>query len=279
MSEAPAAKFYELIGILKAKNGDYEGALSTFSAGIATHPTDARLYRHRAHTYMNLRRVREAHDDFNKALEFLPQFKDAYEGTRVHAIQQLEAILLNGVEPDSQPDVAALRAAGQYHASLAFKIYYHLGVTQHMLGSNEEAAHSFERALEHSETLDLQVATLNWLVVVYGILGNETRLQELLAGVQFDSVAGVNGAYQDMLKVYKGLMSAEDLLDASRSDSRVLATSGYGLALLLLSRGDKSGAEALLERVASEGEPHAFGTVAAEIRLRELKQEILPVHG
>lgn len=268
MKIEPQAKFYELIGAMKAYRGDYAGAIETFTAGIAAFPRDARLYRHRAHRYMNVRRLEEAQADFLKALEFLPEFTDAYESTQTQIVAQLEAILLNGAEPDAQPEVASLKREGQYYASLPFKIYYHLGLTQHILGLDEESAASLEEALKHSETVDLKVATLNWLVVVYGVLGNEKRIQELLADLRFDQAAEINAAYQELLKVYKGVMGVEELLEASKADARVLATSGYGLASLLLVRGEIAPAIELLERVVAEGDTYAFGTVAAEQKLK-----------
>src|SRR5690606_1249210 len=144
------------------------------------------------------------------------------------------------------------KEVGQYYASLEFKIYYHLGLTHHLLGENQEAVVAFERALEYSETVDLKSATLNWLVAIHGLLGNQTRIAELLSGLQFEQTAGVNGAYQEMLKVYKGLISIDELVDASNGDPRVLATSGYGLATLMQTRGDADSAKLLLERVVAE---------------------------
>lgn len=271
MTAKPEAKLYEIIGVLKGDLGDIDGAIETFSAGIEAHPGDARLYRHRAHRYMNVRRLQEARADFERALELLPNFQGYYESAKRGVVPQLEAILLQGAAPDSQPDVPGLKASGQYYASLAFKIHYHLGLTQHLLGDNEASALSFERALEHSDTVDLRSATLNWLVVVYGLLGNQARIDALLGDLQFDQQAGVNAAYQDMLKVYKGLTSIDELVDASVSDSRVLATSGYGLAVLLQTRGELPEARTLLERVVAEGDKYAFGTVAAEVRLRAME--------
>lgn len=270
MRSEPSAKLYELIGVLKADQGDYEGAIATFSEGLTRFPQDARLYRHRGHRYLNVSRLEDAYSDFEKASEFLPLFADAYEGTRANSVAQLEAILLNGADPDAQPVPSLLRASGKYYASLAFKIHYHFGLAQHFLGKNEEAAASFEAAWLHAETVDLQVATLNWLVVLHGVLGNQARIDELLKDVEFDKAAGVNAPYQSLLKVYKGVSSADALIEESLADSRVLATSGYGLASLLLTRGETDQARTLLERAVAEGDPYAFGSVGARARLAGL---------
>lgn len=270
MNSEPDAKLYELIGVLKADIGDYEGAISTFTEGLTKFPKDARLYRHRGHRYLNVSRLEDAYADFERALELLPLFADVYEGTRASYVAQLEAVLLNGAEPDSQPVRSELKASGKYYASLAFKVHYHFGLAQHFLGKNEEAAASFEAAWLHAETLDLRVATLNWLVVLHALLGNQARIDELLKDVDFDKAAGVNAAYQSLLKVYKDVSSAESLLEDSMTDPRVLATSGYGLASLFLTKGETTRAKALLEKVVTEGDPYAFGSVGARARLVRL---------
>jgi tetratricopeptide (TPR) repeat protein len=164
----PSAQVFELIGILKGYEGDFRGAIDAFTQGIAVHPADARLYRHRGHRYMNTRQLEAARADFERALELLPGFEAHYEYGRNYVLWQLGELVLNQSASDVFPDHETVKAAGKYHASLPFKIHYHLGLTQHLLGDNTSAIASFEQALEHSENVDLLVATSNWLVVLYG---------------------------------------------------------------------------------------------------------------
>lgn len=266
----PSAQAFELIGILKGYEGDFSGAIDTFTQGIAVHPSDARLYRHRGHRYMNTRQLEAARADFKQALELLPGFENHYEYGRNYVLWQLGELVLNQSATDVFPDHETVRAAGKYHASLPFKIHYHLGLTQHLLGDNTSAIASFEQALEHSENVDLLVATSNWLVVLYSYEGLHDRTATLLEQIDFEQEAGVNAYYQELLKLYKGEYGAEQLMETARGDKRGLATNGYGLASWLLNQGRRDEAVKLLQEVVEQGDPGAFGTVAAEVRLAEL---------
>jgi tetratricopeptide (TPR) repeat protein len=268
----PSAQAFELIGILKGYEGDFPAAIETFTQGIAAHPADARLYRHRGHRYMNTRQLEAARADFLQALELLPRFEHHYEYGRNYVLWQLGELVLKQNADEVFPDHATVKAAGKYHASLPFKIHYHLGLTQHLLGDNTSAIASFEQALEHSENVDLLVATSNWLVVLYGYEGLGDKTAALLAQIDFEQEAGVNAYYQELLKLYTGEYSAEQLMETARGDKRGLATNGYGLASWLLNQGRREEAVEVLQEVVEQGDAGAFGTVAAEVRLAQLSQ-------
>lgn len=264
-----SAQAFELIGILKGYAGDFDGAIDTFSRGLTAHPADARLYRHRGHRFMNQRQLEAARADFERALELLPPFAEHYEYGRDCVLWQLDGLILNQAASDVFPDHETVRAAGGYHASLPFKIHYHLGLTRHLLGDNAGSIKSFEQALEHSDNVDLQVATSNWLVVLYGYEGLTEKTAALLEQIDFEQPAGVNADYQELLKLYKGEYTAEQLM-ARSEDKRSLATNGYGLASWLLNQGRREEAVQLLQEVVTQGESAAFGTIAAEVRLNAL---------
>ena len=46
--------------------GRFSEAIDTFTQGIGKHPGDARLYRHRGHRYITVRRFAEAQADFER---------------------------------------------------------------------------------------------------------------------------------------------------------------------------------------------------------------------
>ncbi len=257
----PPPELFEYIGRLKGYRGDFTGAISTFTAGIGHHPADPRLYRHRGHRHLNLRQLTEARQDFRRSLERMDGFADSRELGQERVLEQLEQLVLGG---------PAVTADGGYSASLPFKVHYHLALTEHFLGDDTEAVRQFEAALQDADTTDLHVAVANWLVVLYGYTGQQERAAELLQGISFTGQAGVNRFYQELLRLYRGELSAEDLLERASSEPRELATSGYGLASWLLFQGRQQQAVELLQRVIREGDAAAFGTIAAEIRLQNL---------
>ena len=54
------------VGRRTAYLGRYREAIGIFSDGIARHPADARMYRHRGHRYLTVREIDQAIADFEK---------------------------------------------------------------------------------------------------------------------------------------------------------------------------------------------------------------------
>src|SRR5215207_3379242 len=59
------------VGRRTAYLGRYREAIEIFSQGIAKHPDDARLYRHRGHRYITVRDLGPAILDFEKAARLI----------------------------------------------------------------------------------------------------------------------------------------------------------------------------------------------------------------
>ncbi|MGQ0739823.1 MAG: tetratricopeptide repeat protein, partial [Bacteroidota bacterium] len=59
------------LGRREAYLGHYNKAIDIFSRGIALHPADASMYRHRGHRYITLRCFDKAIADFTKAAQLV----------------------------------------------------------------------------------------------------------------------------------------------------------------------------------------------------------------
>ena len=59
--------------------GDYKKAIKIFSEGIEKFPEDARMYRHRGHRYISLRKLDLAIADLEKAAELIDGKEDRVE--------------------------------------------------------------------------------------------------------------------------------------------------------------------------------------------------------
>ncbi len=265
----PPAEIYEFIGRLKGYAKDAEGAVATFSAGLLHHPDDARLYRHRGHRYLSLRRFAEARDDFLRAAELLPAWTEHIEYGQAYVLPQLEAAVLGAEAAANHPVLAEVKARGEYYSPLAFKVHYHLGLSWHLLGDDPAALRAFELALEQAVHQELLVATANWLVVLHGRLGLAERDAALLASIDLDAPVHTNAAYADLLRLYAGRLDAASLTAKAQGDPRIMATQGYGLGSFLLAMGRPDQAMDVFRAVVSQGDPAAFGTLAAELRLAE----------
>ncbi len=232
----------------------YQDAVEVFSSGIALHPNEPRLYRHRGHRWITLRKFDNAIKDFEKALDLI----------KVHDIP-------DEMEPDGQPN-----AAGIPTSSLYTNIYYHLGLAYYLIGHFERAVTNFELCLKYADNRTMQVATLDWLYMAYRKNEEHDKATELLTTVSADWEIIENHAYFRRLLMYKGELNPDRLLTNSDSEDESLtdldlATYGYGLGNWYLLNGESEQARLMFERVLRGKYWSAFGYIASESELLRLK--------
>ena len=95
-----------------------------FSKGVAAHPNNPRMYRHRGHRYITTRQFDRAIADFEKA-----------------------ATLIKGTPDEIEPD-GAPNPTGKPRSSLHFNIWYHLGLAHYLKGDYQKAAARVRRVHE-----------------------------------------------------------------------------------------------------------------------------------
>ncbi|MDX1547401.1 MAG: tetratricopeptide repeat protein [Rhodothermales bacterium] len=225
----------------------YRDAVEVFTEGIEKHPADARLYRHRGHRYITLRRFDDAVADLERAAALI-------EGTP------------DEVEPDGQPN-----AAGIPTSTLHTNVYYHLGLAHYLRGDYERALEAFERCLVAAGNNDMRVATLDWVYMTLRRLGRHGEARALLGAIHPDMELLENHAYHRRLLLYKGVLPPDSLLAVAGTDAEdralTLATQGYGVGNYFLAEGDTARAHALFEEVVAGRYWPAFGYLAAEADL------------
>ena len=131
--------------------GRFSEAIDTFTQGILKHPGDARLYRHRGHRYITLRK-------FDLAIRDLKRAADLIEGP-------------DQIEPDGQPNARNIPTS-----TLDSNIYYHLGLAHYLKG--EPAADW----IAHGETYLARQKMLK----AYKAFNSETRAPAVQAGTSAD---------------------------------------------------------------------------------------------
>jgi tetratricopeptide (TPR) repeat protein len=235
------------LGRRTAYLGRYREAASIYSIGIWEHPNDPRLYRHRGHRFVTLRRFDLAIDDFERASELI-------EGTPDEA------------EPDGMPNERGVPVS-----SLHFNIWYHLGLAYYLEGRFEDANKAYRECMEVSEIHDKLVATSHWLYMTQRRLGLEEEASRILEPIhdQMDIIENQN--YHDCLLMYKGEKAPENLLEKARGKGTLdLVTTGYGVANWYLYNGDRERAVGVLREIIATGAWAGFGHIAAEADLRRL---------
>jgi tetratricopeptide (TPR) repeat protein len=230
------------LGRRDAYLGRYREAIRVFSRGVAEHPDDARMYRHRGHRYITIRMLGDAIADFERAAELTQGMEDE-------------------VEPDGQPN-----AAGIPTSTLQFNIYYHLGLAHYLEGDFESALAAYRECMERSDIPDRLVATSHWLYMTLRRLGQEAEAAAVLEPIHADLDVIENDAYHNLLLMYKGELTPDDLL-GPEEDAVQSATVAYGVGNWYYYTGMTDEADRVLRGIL-EGEGWAaFGFIAAEADL------------
>jgi len=228
--------------------GNYEEAIRIFTKGIAMHPSDARLYRHRGHRYITVRCFDKAIIDFKTAARLVKGRPDE-------------------IEPDGLPNARNIPTS-----TLQSNIWYHLGLTYYLLADYKQAAKAYRKGLELSKSPDMYVATANWLYITLRKIDQRKKAAILLATIKPDIELIENKDYLAILMLHKSAPDFSDPVKYLQENKQGLglASFGYGLGNYLLLEGDKENAKKMFTLITSSNQWAAFGYIAAEAALKKL---------
>jgi tetratricopeptide (TPR) repeat protein len=227
--------------------GRYREAIDTYTRAIATHPKDARLYRHRGHRYLTTRRFERAIDDLVRASLLVAHQPDQ-------------------VEPDGIPN-----AAGLPTSTLQTNVWYHLGLAHYLRGDFERAASAYRECLRLAANPDMTVATSHWLYMTLRRLGRGDEASTVLDPVRADWDVIENHEYHRLLLMYKGELDPDSLLDdAAAANGIGSATTAYGVANWHYYNGRDARALQLFRMILDGAQWPAFGYIAAEVEVARL---------
>jgi tetratricopeptide (TPR) repeat protein len=234
------------LGRRTAYLGRFGEAIEIYTRAIELHPNEPRLYRHRGHRYITLRKFDLAIRDFQRAA-------DLVEGKPDQA------------EPDGQPNARNVPTS-----TLNANIYYHLGLARYLRGEFADARKAYRTCLEFSKNPDMLVATTSWLYMTLQRLGLKDDAERALDPITPDMDVIENGAYYRLLMSYKGRTSPESLKATAKDVDAV--TIGYALGNMSLAGGRT---EEGVKHLKSMMEKHAnqwpaFGYIAAEADVARL---------
>jgi len=223
-------------------------AIEFYTRGIVAHPDYAPLYRHRGHRYISLRRFDVAITDLERAAALIDGRPDE-------------------IELDGMPNARNIPLT-----TTAFNVWYHLGLAYYLKGDFEAALSAFRKTMTFAKRYDDNiVATTDWMYMTLRRLGREAEAVALLEPITANMEIIENHAYHRRLLMYKGLVSANALLDLENASDLDIATLGYGLGNWYRCNGDRSKACEVFERVTNGPYWPAFGFVASEVDLARLR--------
>jgi tetratricopeptide (TPR) repeat protein len=227
------------VGRRTAYLGRYRAAIAIFADGIARHPADARMYRHRGHRYLTVREIDRAIADFEKAAELLAGQPDE-------------------VEPDGQPNARNL-PTGTLHSN----VWYHLALGHYLKGEFDRSAENWKRARDAVANADNLVAASHWLYLALRRAGRDAETAQVLEAIPAELDVIENTEYHELLLMYQGKRTPEALLALAGQDAGGSATR-YGVSAWFLVNGLVEEAEALWKAIPAGPDWPSFGHLAAE---------------
>ena len=232
------------VGRRLAYLGHYRDAIDVYTDGIAAHPNDARFLRHRGHRWITVRELDRAIEDLSAAARLI-------EGTE------------DEVEPDGLPN-----ARGIPTSTLHFNIWYHLALAHYLKGEFDEARRAWESCMDVSTNDDARVATAHWLYMTLRRLGEAGEATAVVAPFGPETEVIENGSYLQLVRMYRGETTPEELLGPAGDVSLESATLGYGVGNWHFYGGDEEGALEIFRRIVDgRAQWPAFGYIAAEAEL------------
>lgn len=224
----------------------FQRAIDIFTEGIARYPHSFRLYRHRGHRYITLRKFDAAIADLEKAATLM-------QGAPLE------------IEPDGQPN-----KLNQPLSNTQFNIWYHLGLAYYLQGYWEKAIAAYKECWEVSLNDDLKVATADWLYMALRRADKKAQADNVLAMLPDAPTIIENDSYYRRLRLYAGNLTPEQVLEvegAAHDRDLAIATQGYGVGNWYLYNGHPQKARELFEQVVQGPQFAAFGFIAAEAAL------------
>lgn len=237
------------LGRRTAYLGKYEEAIAIFTKGIALHPSDARLYRHRGHRYITLRCFDKAIADLTKAAELSEYIKDE-------------------IEPDGLPNAANIPTS-----TLRTNIYYHIGLVYYLTNAYEKSARAFGKCMILSTNNDMYVAAANWFYISMRKLKRDEEAEGILEAIDTGWKLLENMDYLRILQLYKEHAAFKDPVQYLKENAKDLSLAGfgYGLGNYLALKGEPEKAKEVFNFILNSDQWAAFGFIAAEAELARLK--------
>lgn len=229
--------------------GRIREAIDVYTRGVALHPDNPWLYRHRGHRYISVRELDRAAADLERAAKLVEGNPDE-------------------VEPDGQPNARNM-PIGTLHSN----IDYHLALAYYLKGDFARALPIYRREVAEARNDDRRVSTAHWLYMSLRRLGRDAEAAEVLVPIRRDMTVIENDTYHRLLLLYKGELPVDSVLKLGPSGEMSVtdATGAYGVGNWHLYNGRRAEAERVFRRIVAGGQWGAFGYIAAEAELARMR--------
>lgn len=154
-------------------------------------------------------------------------------------------------------------------------IWYHLGLGHYLNEEFDRAEEAYMMCWTLPNTNDSLVAIADWLYMTLRRQGKVERAAEILAAVDSDielTAEWATDSYFPRIRLYKGELQPDDLLDGVDRGSTDFVTLGYGLGNYFYYNDDKETAIEIWNDVLRGDNWSALGYVATETDMKRLGQ-------
>lgn len=230
------------LGRRTAYLGQYREAIQIFTEGVFKFPEDPRMYRHRGHRYITLRKFDLAIEDFEEAKTLMRSMPDV-------------------LEPDGLPN-----ELNQPTSTLKSNVFYHKGLAHYLKGEFDQAIDEYESALDLELTDDMRVALIYWYYMALKRSGNDLKAGQIIEPVHSEIELIENEAYLNLILVFKGVFDSNRLMETAE-DALENATLGYGIGNWHYMNGREERAISIWQNVYDTDQWAAFGYIASEAEL------------
>lgn len=222
--------------------GTYDKAIQHYTNAIKRFPNEARLFRHRGHRYISVRKFDKAINDFTTASRLI-------EGTE------------NIVEPDGMPNAQNIPVSTTHG-----NIWYHLGLAYYLKQDFENALEAYLNCLNTGSSPDNVVSATHWIYMILNRLDRKEEAEDYLLAPEIKMNIIENHAYRDLCLFYKGEITEEELLGVEGAESANDAVL-YGLGNYHFYDGKKGKAKEIWSDIVGKASWNSFGFIAAESEL------------
>jgi len=227
------------LGRFTAYKGDYQEAITIYTRAMERFPEDPRLYRHRGHRYITIRRFDPAIQDLERAAGLIQKTP-------------------NQVEPDGMPNAQNIPVS-----TLHGNIWYHLGLAYYLTQDLENALRAYINCLDSSGNSDNLVSSTHWIYMILRRMGKKEEAETYLKPITADLDVIENHDYHRACLFYKGELSLEDLTRDQTGGPGSDAVA-YAVANWYLYNGERDKARSLFEDILARDTWNSFGYIAAE---------------
>jgi len=230
--------------------GNYNLAIHTFTEGIRRFSVDPRMYRHRGHRYITIRRFDDAIADFEKAAALMANRPDE-------------------IEPDGQPNARNISIG-----SLQSNVWYHLALAHYLKGDWDKAERAARAGVGVSRNPDRLVSQTHWLYMSLRRAGRHSEATATLEPIRDDFDVIENDSYYRLLKLYRRGISPAALDSGMYAGANTPsnASIAYGLANWFMYTGDTTRALKAFEQILNSDQWASFGYIAAEADLARMRK-------